>query len=199
MFITKFTVPMASLLILGVLTYGVGLVLCSALVAGPPVPQQRDAAPADVGKERLEKIKAGKPPLHVADMSGDRINVLLAGTKAGDKMGELVKGQLEAAKAEVDARWQEFLAGRGTLDMMLGSSQRLLLAEFDLSTKRMDRIAALEAHWQRLREVETINQTRYDAGRIAIQDLAQVRFGRCRAEILLERAKAGQAIDSGQL
>ena len=92
MFITKFTLPVASLLILGALTYGVGLVLCPALVAGPPGPQQRDAAPADVGKERIEKIKAGKA-LPVADMSGDRINVLLAGIKAGDKMGELVKGQ----------------------------------------------------------------------------------------------------------
>ncbi|HLN27246.1 MAG TPA: hypothetical protein VK395_05840 [Gemmataceae bacterium] len=198
MFITKFTLPVVSLLILGALTYGVGLVLCPALVAGPPGPQQRDAAPADVGKERIEKIKAGKA-LPVADMSGDRINVLLAGIKAGDKMGELVKGQLEAAKTELDARWQEFLAGRGTLDIMLGSSQRLLQAEFDLSTKRSDRIAALEAHWQRLREVETINQSRYDAGRIPIQDLAQSRSGRCRAEILLERAKKGQAIDSGQL
>ena len=82
---------------------------------------------------------------------------------------------------------------------MLGSSQRLLQAEFDLSSKRADHIAALEAHWQRMREVETINQARHDAGRIPIQDLAQSRSGRCRAEILLERAKKGQAIDSSQL
>jgi hypothetical protein len=39
---------------------------------------------------------------------------------------------------------------------------------------------------------------RYEAGRISVQDWAQSRYHRIRAEILFERAKSGRSIDSAQ-
>jgi hypothetical protein len=53
-------------------------------------------------------------------------------------------------------------------------------------------VAALEAQWQRMLDIEGLYQKRFDAGRVAIQDLEQSRFHRVRAEIMLERAKAGR-------
>ncbi len=78
---------------------------------------------------------------------------------------------------------------------MLGASKRLLQAEWEIAKNRADRIAVLEAYWQRCEDVESINQARFAASRIGIQDLAQSRHDRLQAEILLERLKTGKAIE----
>ena len=41
-----------------------------------------------------------------------------------------------------------------------------------------------------MKEVEKVNQARFDAGRVAVADLAETKFYRIQAEIWLERAKA---------
>ena len=62
--------------------------------------------------------------------------------------------------AEAEARWREFLAGRGVLEITAAASTRLLQAELDLSQKPQDRLAALEAHLLRMDELLAINQKR---------------------------------------
>jgi RNA polymerase sigma factor (sigma-70 family) len=115
--------------------------------------------------------------------------------KIDNKLPELYKALLEAARTEMDARRKEFEAGRGTLDIMLGASRRLLQAEVESSQKRPDQIAAYEAHLKRMKEAEELNQARFNAGRIMVQDLAQSTYYRVEAEIWLERAKRGMKID----
>src|SRR5262249_25367116 len=98
----------------------------------------------------------------------------------------------EAAKLELDSRTKEFMAGRGTLDITMGASKRLLEAERESSPKRADQIAACEAHLNRMKEIENVNRQRFNAGRIGIQDLAESTYYRIEAEIWLERAKLGK-------
>jgi hypothetical protein len=118
-----------------------------------------------------------------------RIKKLVDALRGPAKTKSLLKERCEAAFTECDARWQDFLAGRGTLDIFLGSSQRLCTAERDLSLKKADQVAALEGHWKRMQKVEEINQARFNAARIAVQELAQSRYFRLDAEIQLARAR----------
>jgi hypothetical protein len=170
----------------------------AGLPAQSPSSQNAEEAQREAARQRAQKLRMGLDT-DLADMPEGRLKALLDGLKDDTRMGMLLRGQLEAARAETDARWREFLAGRGTLDIYLGASQRLLQAEFDLSNQRLDRIAALEGYCQRARDVDTLNQARLDAHRINVQDWAQSRYNRLRAEIFLERAKAGRAVEFPQL
>jgi hypothetical protein len=96
---------------------------------------------------------------------------------------------LEAIKTEWDARHKEFLAGRGTQDITLSSAKRLLNAQLEVSSTRAERLAAYEEYLERMKEYEKINNARFGAGRIPIQDKAQADYERLDAEIRLERAK----------
>jgi hypothetical protein len=62
--------------------------------------------------------------------------------------------------------------------------------ERSLSSNEVDRIAALENHWKRMRNVEIVNRLRFEAHRIPIQDFMESRFYRIQAEIRLENARS---------
>jgi RNA polymerase sigma factor (sigma-70 family) len=109
--------------------------------------------------------------------------------KAESKLPALLKARVEAARTEVEARMKEFEAGRGTLELLYASSRRLLQAERELTEKKADQDAALQAHFERMKNVEEINKDRFEAGRIAIQDYAVSQYWRLEAEIGLERTK----------
>jgi outer membrane protein TolC len=101
-----------------------------------------------------------------------------------------LEARLAAANKEVRIRWKEYCAGRGSLDIYLNSSRRVLEAERDLSAKKADQVAAWESHLQRMQQAYVINLARYNAGRIPIQDFAQADYYRRDAEIGLERTRA---------
>jgi RNA polymerase sigma factor (sigma-70 family) len=176
------------LLAVCVLGAGVGLVNYPRLAAQQPagktaVPQQA-AAPAPQNENE-------KGPDFPA-LTDDKVAALLAASTEAEPLKTLLKDRYDAAHTEAEARWKEFLAGRGTLDIALGASRRLLDAERSLSAKKEDQIAALEKYLERIKSMNEINEGRFNAGRIAIQDVAQTRFYRYDAELWLERAKAGR-------
>jgi hypothetical protein len=119
---------------------------------------------------------------------------MLADLQGSDQLKALLKDQYQSARIEAIIRWNNFLAGRGTLDIALGSFRRLLQAQFDLSNKKEDRIAALEANLRRLQAVEKKNKDRFDTKLIDLEDYEVSRFFRVRQEILLEKAKAAGAV-----
>jgi hypothetical protein len=70
-------------------------------------------------------------------------------------------------------------------------AQRLLTAELELSDKKADRVAAYEAHLQRVKEMEDeLKKEIEEVGGEGVADVAEVKFYRLEAEIMLERAKA---------
>ncbi len=105
---------------------------------------------------------------------------------------ELEQAKLEAARGEVEARLKEFLAGRGTLDILLGTSQDWLEAQRAVLREPANQLAALERHWMLAKQIDHVNQVRYLAGRIPIQDYLQSRHDRLEAQIQVTHARAQQ-------
>jgi hypothetical protein len=88
-----------------------------------------------------------------------------------------------------ESRFKEFFAGRGTLDFLIASHYRALESELAVAASGAERVAACERLWEVAYAIEQVNQARYVAGRIPIQDNMQsVMF--CRdAEIRLARVR----------
>jgi hypothetical protein len=102
---------------------------------------------------------------------------------------KLQKERFNAALATTKARYQEYLAGRGTTDMLLDSVQRLTTADLELTDKPAERIAILEKRLALYREADKIMEARYQAGRISLADREEMRYQRLDAEIQLLREK----------
>jgi len=108
---------------------------------------------------------------------------------AKDALADLLTRRFEAAKSELEARSQEFLAGRGTLDILIQASLRTLQAELELKRKPAEQVTALEAHRDRMKEIFDVNDTKHKAGRVSIADYKQSEYYHLDAEIKVERAK----------
>jgi hypothetical protein len=102
---------------------------------------------------------------------------------------ELVVARATTARACYEARRNEFLAGRGTLQFLLDTSLRLLTAELAMDEQPGARFGALERYWGRTRLFEMILEDRCEAGRIPVKDYTQVKGNRLEAEIWLIAAK----------
>lgn len=101
----------------------------------------------------------------------------------------LLKEKLDVAKDEWRDRRKEFEAGRGTLSFLHGAALRLRETHLEMSTSKEDRLAVLEAHLERLKEVHSVQKARFDGGRIPTQDLSLSKYYLLEAEIILARAR----------
>src|SRR5581483_3018099 len=102
----------------------------------------------------------------------------------------LAEARLEAVQDAYPRRYYEFLAGRGTIDLMLQASQTWLRDELALSADNGKRIAALEREWESSWVTHRVNKARYEAGRISIQELLQSRYNLLLAQIRVLQAGA---------
>jgi RNA polymerase sigma factor (sigma-70 family) len=110
--------------------------------------------------------------------------------KAADRQRELTQALAEAAKEQYEARWKEYLAGRTASDFLLPWSAHWLNAQLALSETKADRLAAYQAHFERMKAVEEVAKAKFDAGSIAVTQYTQTRYHRLEAELWLEKAKA---------
>jgi RNA polymerase sigma factor (sigma-70 family) len=140
-------------------------------------------APAKVNNDVPEPAKE-LPMLAEAD-----VKKLAKESKVSPRMQTLLTERHAAARTEVRTRYEQFVAGRGTLDIFVGASGRLLEAERDLYPTRKDQAAAWLRHVQRLTEVEKIVKAHFEAGKASLADHAQITFFVLSAEIGLERAQ----------
>jgi outer membrane protein TolC len=120
-------------------------------------------------------------------MDEAKVKSLLEASTAGKKLKELLKERLATAHEEAACRYQQYLAGRGTLDAILGASLRLLDSEKELSDKKGDQVAALRRHLRRMKEMEKIVEAQYMAGRASLADYDQAKSYRLQSEIWLEK------------
>jgi RNA polymerase sigma factor (sigma-70 family) len=158
----------------------------------------KDVAQARVNEDAawqdaMEKLRLAIPP--VPGISEEKAKSLLENSRTDDKMKALLRAQFQAADAEARALWHEFQAGKGALDRLIRSFEHLSEAERALSDKKENHVLALQHQLKRLRAVEMINQERFDAGRIPVQELAEPRFYRLQAEIRLARALIPEGLD----
>ena len=136
----------------------------------------------------IHHVNAGQPQAAVA-RKNDESSKPIAPSTVDRTEAECIAELFEAANRECDARTKEFLAGRGTMDFLFVSSRRLLQAELEKAQDKTQRVAALEAHFERMVEVEKTNKDRFEAGKIPTQLLEESRFYRCEAELSLLREK----------
>jgi RNA polymerase sigma factor (sigma-70 family) len=173
MWLSKVKAVGAAVLAVAVVVGGAG-VFTFVGRAQPPADPSR-ATPRDPGAKGTDQ--PDKPVVGLVD----------DGPK--QKLQKLLRERRDAAKEEADARMQEFLAGRGTLDIALEAHVRLLKAELELSDKKEDRIKAHEAYLERATEMAEINKARFDDGKISIADYKRTEYVRLDAEIGLLREK----------
>jgi hypothetical protein len=189
MFLSKVKIVALIVLSLGAVAAGTWAVAYPALQAQQPNQKLELPLVAGPGPERAAAPPQDDEFPKLPTLEAARVEELLKAAKVSDKIRALLKERQDAALTEVRARWEELLAGRGTLDIFFGASLRLLESERELSDKKADQMGALESHWLRLKMLEEINQARFDAGRIPIADLSQTKFYRSQAELWLERAR----------
>jgi RNA polymerase sigma factor (sigma-70 family) len=141
---------------------------------GPP--------PADLGRIRAPRevddaVRAGQ--------------ALSRPTAGDDRYRALLKERHQAAMLEVEARLILFQAGSagGTIDVFLSAVDRARESERVLSDQPADQVRAHERALTLTRFIENGNQSRFNAGQIAIQDLSQSRYARIDAEIKWMDAK----------
>jgi RNA polymerase sigma factor (sigma-70 family) len=113
-----------------------------------------------------------------------------APARGPDRLRPLLEARVKAAEEELAVRMKEFEAGRGTLDICLGASRRLVEAQRDLGLKKQDWIAALEAHVKITKEIYDANEARFKAGRLSPADVKESEYYYLEAQIWLERARA---------
>ena len=110
--------------------------------------------------------------------------------KHNARIVDLIKAKRDAVAESLRLRLQQIEAGRGTIEDLYLSSKRLADAELELQEKKADRIAALEAHFKRMKDNEEMMKLRFEAGQATGQDFAMARYYRYEAELALEREKA---------
>jgi RNA polymerase sigma factor (sigma-70 family) len=159
MFFAKIKTAATLLLIAAVISGGAGLVTYQKLaaqaanqqeagkqkavaLAQPPAIEQK-AEVLDPETILKKMIEAAPEAIMTPD---DDLKKMLAAVNVDPKMETLLWDRLEAAKTVVSRRWKELYVGRGTLDIYLNSSRRLLEAELDLSSSKADHVAARDTH-----------------------------------------------------
>src|SRR5262249_34685835 len=104
---------------------------------------------------------------------------------------ELARSRLEVAEVAIRSRVLECLAGRCSLDLVLEGSLRWLHAELAVRDDAAHRLAAYEWHWELVYLIDEMELTRYEAGRVPIQDRQQAHYFRLQAELWLHAALKG--------
>jgi hypothetical protein len=106
---------------------------------------------------------------------------------------QLAQAKMEAARSECLARKEDFLAGRGMLALLHLACRRWLESQLAIGDSAADRLTALQRHWELAKQIEVINQERYQAKPIPIQDLLQTRYERLDAELRFAQTRQRQA------
>jgi RNA polymerase sigma factor (sigma-70 family) len=171
-----------------VLAIGLGV----AIVGGTGLAVIALAYDSTQAEKRKEKDSAEPQKVSPPDKEKPKKEIFEVDIKLNLKLEQLLKERVEAARVEVEVRTKEFEVGRGTLDFLMGASRRLLVAEWESSDNKEYQLAALKAHFDRMKSAEDVNLQRFNDGRIPVQDVVEAKYYRLEAEIWLEKAKAGK-------
>jgi hypothetical protein len=114
-------------------------------------------------------------------------------TPAEQRLAERIKDLLDERRRSAliwaTQQDEQFIAGRGTLDVLLHATERLAHAELELAATKERRIAIRQDQVERMKKYLDINKARFEAGRASIADVEQTRYFYLDARIELEREK----------
>jgi hypothetical protein len=117
-----------------------------------------------------------------------RERVAPAARKPVATIDQLLQQLLEAARTRFDAQRAYYEEGRITLDRFVAASDRLM--EVDLMIARTDeeRLAAMERHAGRLKEIEDRERKEFELGKATVADVSEITQSRLEAEVRLKQA-----------
>jgi outer membrane protein TolC len=111
--------------------------------------------------------------------------------EAADQKGEtLAAAKLKAARATYEAALKAFAGGKSDPEKVYLWSRRWMEARRDRAAKKADRVAAVEAHRDRMKELRKTAEARYRAGQLPLADVLGVDFYIAEAELWLAQAGA---------
>jgi RNA polymerase sigma factor (sigma-70 family) len=107
----------------------------------------------------------------------------------GAKLKDLMKKRRDAAKQAFDARMQRYEAGQVTPDFAIATALNLLDSELEVAETQSQRIAAHQAHRDRMAAMFAIANAQFNNGKIGPADFRPVDYQLLDAEVRLVRAK----------
>lgn len=112
---------------------------------------------------------------------------LAAADKTPQVPKELLEKRRDAARKVFTLHFKRLFNGIGDVSPLFAWSQRWLEAEMVLSDKKADRIAALKAHLERMRQLEQVAVNNARTGQSGQRDADAATYYRLDAEIRLFR------------
>jgi hypothetical protein len=122
-----------------------------------------------------------------------RLKQEMAAIPADANPTNIARAMIQAARQAYQARQEEFLAGKITVDHLFESSDNMLEAELALYSRKVDRVRAHEQHWRRNLLAERVLEVRFNARVARSVEVMQARHSRLDAQLALEEAKAGKS------
>ncbi len=107
---------------------------------------------------------------------------------------------LKASRARLEAQRAYYEEGRITLDRMVMASERLMEVERLIARKDSERMAAMQRHADRLKEMEDRERKELEVGKGTVADVSEIAQNRLEAEVRVKIAKeAGPSADVAAL
>jgi hypothetical protein len=116
------------------------------------------------------------------------VGLLLFAQAGGQDVGELRKQKLAAARETYQVHHKLYLAGKSDIETVCIWSQRWMDAAKDASEGKAGPVPHMQAHLERLRDLEKVAEARFDAGKVPVTDPLTVQYYRIEAQIQLELA-----------
>jgi outer membrane protein TolC len=101
----------------------------------------------------------------------------------------LPKQLLDAARQRWEGQRAYYEEGRITIDRFIRASEKLMEAERNVATTDAERLAAMQRHVERMKELAAREKAEFDVGKGTRADLAEATLARVEAEILLKKAR----------
>jgi RNA polymerase sigma factor (sigma-70 family) len=147
-----------------------------------------------------EKKLAGSPrPAEALDLKKfGRVIPEMAPIRWGPGMApirrrNLTQAQVDALRNQFEARFKEFLDGRGMVEPLLELLQQQVEAEVELhADQQARRIAAVERFYELTKRIEEVSKARSEAGQLSVRDYLAAKFRRVEAEFWLQEEKRGR-------
>jgi RNA polymerase sigma factor (sigma-70 family) len=144
-----------------------------------------EAGAAVFSKSQLSKEKVQKDAKPAETEEDKRAKEL------AQEILKLTQELVKAAENQWLGRWNEYIAGKTTVDFLLSASADLRHAQLRLANDKEQRIKVYEAELERMQTTESISKTKYDAGAIPTTQYEQVKYARIEAEIMLLETRQG--------
>jgi hypothetical protein len=112
--------------------------------------------------------------------------------EAANNLARLAVQRRDAARRTYEALWLDYRERRASEDLLYRWSLRWLEAERELSDQQADQVAAYQAHFERMRDLDRIIRRLRGSGQTTIEEASATEYYRVEAEIWLLKARDGK-------